>query len=131
MKWPASSPLASRVGRAVKSRDTAWEVSTRSALWRAGFRFRKSDRRLPGSPDLSFPSRRLAVFLDSCFWHSCPVHGATPKANRPLWEEKFRRNRGRDRAADASLAALGWRILRVWSHEADPVAVVLGALGAP
>ena len=131
MKWPASSPLASRVGRAVKSRDTAWEVAVRSALWRAGFRFRKNDRRLPGSPDLSFASHRLAVFLDSCFWHACPIHGGLPRANRPLWEAKFRCNRGRDRAVNAALLALGWRVFRVWSHEADPVARILGVLRAP
>lgn len=129
MKWPASSPAASRVGRAVRSRDTAWEVATRSALWGFGLRFRKNDRRLPGTPDLSFPGPRVAVFLDSCFWHACPEHGTTPKANRPLWEAKFRRNRRRDRTVDAALSALGWQVVRVWSHEPDPVTSVLGALG--
>jgi len=125
VRWPSSSPAASKVGRAVKGRDTKWEVATRSRLWRLGLRFRKNWRALSGSPDMAFRGARLAVFLDGCFWHGCPDHCKAPKSNRELWEAKLRRNRERDAEVDARLAEIGWRSLRVWSHEADPVAVIL------
>ena len=127
-EWPSSSPAASKVGRAVKSKDTKWEVALRSALWRRSYRFRKNRRGLPGTPDVVFPKRRLTVFLDSCFWHGCPDHCRLPKANAGLWAAKFARNRERDACDAAALEAAGWRVLRVWSHESDPLGVVLRAL---
>ena len=60
---------------------------------------------------------RVAVYVDGCFWHSCPQHATQPASNRDWWEEKLARNRERDRAADATLAAAGWAVVRVWEHE--------------
>ena len=67
-----------------------------------------------------FGSVEVAVFVDGCFWHSCPEHLSVPKANREWWTEKLRRNVERDRATDEHLTSLGWRVLRFWEHE-DPV----------
>jgi len=70
-------------------------------------------------PDVVFTRSRVAVFVDGCFWHRCPVHATHPRANAAFWKEKFRRNVERDRADDAALSAAGWSVVRVWEHE-DP-----------
>lgn len=68
-------------------------------------------------PDFVFPERRWAVFVDGCFWHGCPRHGAKPKGNAAFWREKFASNRARDRRNTRQLRAAGWRVLRLWEHE--------------
>jgi len=123
--------------RAIKRTDTKPEIALRSALHRRGFRFRK-DLRLdlaPGArvrPDIVFTGRRVAVFVDGCFWHVCPEHGRDPATNEWYWAPKLRRNVERDRAADAALAAAGWRVVRLWEHLAldDAVAAVVAVLAA-
>jgi DNA mismatch endonuclease (patch repair protein) len=105
-------------------RDTHPEVALRSELHRRGLRFRKDvPLRLPGRvvrPDIAFPRLRLAVFIDGCFWHACPVHGNQPRANSDYWRPKLARNVERDRIVDAALDAAGWRVLRAWEHESTP-----------
>jgi DNA mismatch endonuclease (patch repair protein) len=68
-------------------------------------------------PDFVFRARRLAVFVDGCFWHGCPRHGTWPQDNRAFWVRKFRLNRARDRRNTRDLRAAGWRVLRLWEHE--------------
>lgn len=70
-----------------------------------------------------FGRRRIAVFVDGCFWHSCPEHASTPSSNRDWWSAKLARNEERDRHTDTHLRDMGWTVLRFWEHE-DPVAVV-------
>lgn len=117
---PASSETARATMRANRSADTAPELSLRSELHRRGLRFRKN-LRIPvegGStrPDIVFTRARIAVFVDGCFWHSCPEHGALPQANRDFWSAKFERNVQRDRANDAALSEAGWLVLRFFEH---------------
>jgi DNA mismatch endonuclease, patch repair protein len=122
--------------RANRRTDTKPEVALRRALHAQGYRFRK-DYRLDLAdgkrvrPDIAFTARRVAVFVDGCFWHACPDHGSKPANNVWYWEPKLRRNVERDRAADAALAAAGWDVVRVWEHEPIDAAVtaVLIALG--
>jgi DNA mismatch endonuclease (patch repair protein) len=64
----------------------------------------------------------MAVFVDGCFWHSCPQHGSTPKANSEYWQPKLLRNIERDREVDARLKSAGWAVLRIWEHEDVEVA---------
>ena len=71
---------------------------------------------LPGKPDFAFPSRRLAVFIDGCFWHGCPRCYRMPEDNRPYWKAKVLSNRRRDRRRTLELRSLNWRVLRVWEH---------------
>jgi len=71
---------------------------------------------------IAFTRRRLAVFVDGCFWHGCPEHGGRPKVNSTYWDAKISRNRERDAEQTARLLAAGWTVLRVWEHE-DPAAV--------
>jgi DNA mismatch endonuclease (patch repair protein) len=70
-----------------------------------------------GSPDFVFPVERLAVFVDGCFWHCCPVHCSIPKTNRSFWIGKLGRNQERDRLVRSTLEQTGWRVLRIWQHE--------------
>ena len=72
---------------------------------------------MEGKPDFVFPMLRLAVFVDGCFWHGCPLHATQPKSNSAFWETKLARNQARDRYVTRALRAQGWRVLRVWEHE--------------
>lgn len=105
---------------AIRRSDTKPEVALRSLLHRRGRRFRKDYRLdLPDArvrPDLVFTKSRVAVFVDGCFWHVCPVHGREPTHNEWYWSPKLQRNVERDRLADAALAAAGWKVVRVWEH---------------
>jgi len=101
----------------VRSNNTDAELILRRALWLEGFRFRVTYRALPGSPDVVFTRWRLAIFVDGCFWHGCPVHYAPPKANSGFWQEKKARNCARDERVNRELNAMGWSVLRVWEHE--------------
>ena len=73
-------------------------------------------------PDFVFAARRLAVFVDGCFWHGCPQHGTRPRGNAAFWREKFQRNRARDRRDTRRLGRAGWKVLRLWEHELRPKA---------
>src|SRR5271165_1292910 len=121
--------------RANRRADTKPELALRHALHALGFRYRKDLRLDLASgtrvrPDIVFTARKVAVFVDGCFWHCCPDHGTQPAANTWYWEPKLRRNVERDRAADAALIAAGWRVVRVWEHEPveSAVAAVIAAL---
>ena len=113
--------------------DTKPEVQLRSALHRAGYRFRKDMRvdtsELRVRPDIVFTRLRVAVFVDGCFWHVCPLHGREPTRNEWYWTPKLRRNVERDRQSDAALGAAGWSVVRVWEHEPLEEALRLVVLG--
>ena len=82
-------------------------------------------------PDITFPSARVAVFIDGCFWHACPEHGTNPRRNGEYWSGKLRRNVERDRLVDAGLAEAGWASVRHWEHEApEDVAATVAAVVA-
>ena len=70
--------------------------------------------------NIVFPRKKLAVFVDGCFWHGCPEHATRPKSNTDFWGEKIEKNRERDEDTDRRLEELGWRVFRVWEHE-DPL----------
>ena len=130
----ASSPSARRVMQNNSGGGTKPEAALRSALHRKGLRFRKNREAIAGlrcRPDVLFPSERLAVFVDGCFWHGCPQHGTTPQTNGGYWHAKLELNRRRDAAQSAALEAAGWTVVRIWEHTAidDAVALVLFALG--
>ena len=105
-------------------RDTKPELELRRAVWRLGLRYRVDIAPIPGRrrADLVFTRAKVAVYLDGCFWHSCPNHATIPKANREWWVEKLGTNVRRDRDTDQRLAEAGWTVLRVWEHEAPDVA---------
>lgn len=107
------------------------ERELRSALHRRGHRFRKHYAPIPGvrcRPDIVFLGPRVAVFVDGCFWHRCPLHGTDAKANAEWWRIKLDANVARDRRNDAALAAIGWRTVRLWAHE--PLDAMVAAVEA-
>lgn len=113
-------------------RDTAPELALRRELHRAGVRFRVGSRidlpgRRPVRPDLVWAGRRLAVFVDGCYWHVCPHHGRPPKSNLEYWVPKLAANQRRDREQTAALEALGWEVLRFWEHDLASSALVQAA----
>lgn len=101
----------------IRGRDTKPEIALRSALHAKGLRFRLHRKDLPGAPDIVFPGARLAVFVDGCFWHGCPIHNVTPKTNADFWSKKLKGNRARDAQVNATLETSGWRVTRIWEHE--------------
>ena len=117
----ASSSAATATMRANRRRDTKPELLVRSALHRKGWRFRVDAHvDVPGRkvrPDIVFTKRRVAVFIDGCFWHSCPEHGQVPKTNVPYWETKLNSNKARDLADTHALERNGWKVVRVWEHD--------------
>ena len=105
----------SEVMRRVRGKDTKPEMLLRSALHRAGFRFRLHRRSLPGAPDIVFPGRRKAIFVHGCFWHSHRCKRARkPASNRDYWIPKLAENKKRDARDRRGLTALGWSSLVVW-----------------
>jgi DNA mismatch endonuclease (patch repair protein) len=114
--------------RAIRRRDTRPERDVRSALHQAGKRFQvdapiTAPGRRPIRPDLVFVRPRVAVFVDGCFWHGCPIHGVRRAHSPPTyWNRKIARNRERDREQTTVLENEGWVVVRFWEHE-DPVVI--------
>ncbi len=106
----------SEIMRRVKGKNTSLEMKVRSALHRRGLRYRLNYP-LPGKPDLVFVKARLAIFIDSCFWHGCPQHLRMPHSNEQYWHAKIQRNIERDVRINKLYEDMDWRILRVWEHE--------------
>lgn len=103
-----------------RSRDTDPERALRSRLHRLGLRFRLHRRPVAGlrrQADIVFTRARVAVFVDGCFWHQCPDHATSPKANGAWWAAKLAANVARDQDTDRQLAEAGWQVVRVWEHE--------------
>ncbi|KAA9393012.1 very short patch repair endonuclease [Kocuria coralli] len=110
----------SRSMRSNRRRDTRPELAVRSELHRRGLRFRVDYAPLTERPrrraDIVFTRKHVAVFVDGCFWHGCPIHATYPKSNTGYWLPKLARNIERDRETDAELKDRGWRVVRVWEH---------------
>ncbi len=122
----------SRIMRAVKQKDTGPELAVRRLVHAMGYRFRLHRRDLPGTPDLSLPRHRVAIFVHGCFWHAhadCP-HGRAPRSRTEYWGPKLARNVERDAEKIAALAALGWRAIVVWECELKRLDVLRTRLAA-
>jgi DNA mismatch endonuclease, patch repair protein len=110
-----------RAMQAQRVRDTVPEMELRRELNRRGLRYRVDLSVLPRrKADIVFTRSKLAVFVDGCFWHGCPMHGTWPQSNAAWWRTKIERNRERDAETSALLVDAGWGVVRVWEHE-DPV----------
>lgn len=116
---PPSEQVSARMSRQ-KTRDTLAEVSVRRTLFARGLRFRVNypvPRHGRRTIDIAFPRVRVAVFIDGCFWHGCPVHGTIPHANTEWWMKKIQTNRARDSETSEWLEAEGWIVMRFWEHD--------------
>ncbi|WP_262380055.1 very short patch repair endonuclease [Nonomuraea sp. PA05] len=118
---PSSAGVSARMSKQ-RRRDTAPEISVRKLLHARGLRYRVAWP-IPGlkrrSVDIAFTRAKVAVFVDGCFWHSCPEHATRPAANDTWWAEKLAKNMARDAATNEHLQQAGWRVVRIWEHE-DP-----------
>jgi DNA mismatch endonuclease (patch repair protein) len=105
--------------RSNKRSDTGPEILLRKALWKEGLRgYRKNFEKVPGSPDICFVSKKLAIFINGCFWHRCPKCDLPmPKSNTEFWTAKFERNIERDKKKIKRLKREGWSTLIVWECE--------------
>lgn len=117
---------------------TAPELALRRELHRRGLRYFVDRAPIRGQrrrADVVFPRRKLAVYVDGCFWHRCPQHATNPKNNAEWWAAKLAGNVTRDRMTDETLRAAGWQVVRIWEHEnaataADRVQAALDVRGA-
>lgn len=115
----SSAEASSRMAK-VRQKGTDAELALRREIYRIGLRYRvdyevlKSPRRIA---DIAFPGRKIAIFVDGCFWHGCPEHATWPKRNAEFWRQKIEANRRRDADTNERLRSLGWTVLRFWSHE--------------
>lgn len=112
-----TSEARSRNMSLIRAKDTKPELLVRKALFKLGFRYRIHPL-LPGKPDITFPSRKIAVFIHGCFWHGhgCKVDHS-PKSNIDFWESKTTRNRKRDLVNEDKLTKLDWKIMIIWECE--------------
>lgn len=111
-----TSEATRHVMQANRSKNTKPELLVRAALREAGYTgYRLHWKKAPGHPDICFPGRKIAIFVNGCFWHRCPRCAlSTPKSNVEFWEGKFSRNRARDARDQELLVADGWTVLVVW-----------------
>lgn len=113
----------------IRGKDTKPEMKVRRLVHGLSFRYRLHRRDLPGSPDLAFPGRRVAIFVHGCFWHrhiGC-ANCTTPKSRVEFWTDKFAKNVERDRRAISDLERLGWRVMTIWECETEGSGTDLGA----
>jgi len=123
----ASSPAVHNVMVANKSTNTKPELIVRSLLRIAGFPGYRLHWRIDGEggryvcrPDISFPGRKLAIFVHGCFWHRCPKCDlGLPKSNVDYWRQKFEKNVERDRKKEASLEEIGWLVHTIWECDLE------------
>ena len=99
----------------ISGTETKSEILVRKYLFSRGFRFRKNDKRLPGSPDIVLPKYKTVIFIHGCFWHGhhCKA-GKLPETNKEFWENKINSNMERDKTNQHKLEKLGWKIIITW-----------------
>ena len=100
----------------IEGKDTRPEVMLRKALWKQGVRY-QLHASVDGRPDLVVMNRKVAVFVDGCFWHRCPIHYVTPNTREEFWADKISKNVARDSEVNQTLTEKGWAVLRFWEHE--------------
>lgn len=122
---PSAPETGKRLAQ-VKQANTSPEIALRQKLHARGLRYRvqvpflKKPRR---TADIVFHGKKVAIFVDGCFWHGCPEHATRPKSNSAFWKDKILTNRAHDQDTNRKLVGAGWKVLRVWEHE-DPVKAV-------
>lgn len=111
-----TSEQRSKVMSKIKSKSKLEDLVAHE-LFRRGIRYRRNNRQLLGKPDISISKYKIVIFIDSCFWHSCPVHGTRPKSNVDFWNKKLNRNVEKAIEVNRFYESNNWHILRVWEHD--------------
>ncbi|MDP4179873.1 MAG: very short patch repair endonuclease [Bacillota bacterium] len=112
-----SKEVRKKTMQAVKSNRTKLEDIVIKELRTQGLRFRRNVKDLPGKPDLAIKKYKIAVFIDSCFWHGCQQHCRIPQSNVEYWKNKIERNINRDKEINLIYLNLTWNIIRIWEHD--------------
>lgn len=128
------APTSDAVSKAMRgnvAKDTTPELALRKMLRQAGWGGYRLHWKVAGRPDIAYPGRKVAIFVNGCYWHRCPdCQPPIPKSNTEFWAEKFRRNQERDERKRAELEDAGWTVLTVWECEIrDKPDDVMGRLG--
>ena len=108
--------VTSKIMSSIIAKNTKPEILLRKALWSAGLKgYRLYWDKVPGKPDIVFPGRKIAIFVNGCYWHRCPFcHPSTPKTNVEFWQKKFETNQTRDARNNELLERAGWRVVIIW-----------------
>lgn len=101
----------------IRSKDTKAERILMSELEKRELEFTRHDKTLIGKPDIVFPDKKVAVFVDSDFWHCNPKRFVMPKTNVEYWKNKIERNKKRDRQVNRELKKEGWIVVRIWEYD--------------
>jgi len=101
----------------IRGKNTGPEVKIRKMLYAKGIRGYRIHYNLPGKPDIIFVRKKIAVFIDGCFWHKCPDCFQEPETRKDFWMKKIGSNVARDERNTRQLAEAGWTVLRIWEHE--------------
>lgn len=101
----------------VKNKNSKLEIMFRKELWAKGFRYRKNVAGQFGKPDIVLSKYKTVIFIDSCFWHFCPIHGQLPKSNAQFWKNKLKNNSKRNETVNKHYSTIRWHIIRVWEHD--------------
>ncbi len=117
--------ITSRIMSKIRSKDTKAEIKLRSALWNKGYRFRKNYKGLPGSPDIVFTKKKIAIFVDGDFWHGNNWRLRKLKSRaaefsddkKQYWITKIKKNMARDKRNNRELKKRGWKVLRFWESD--------------
>lgn len=119
MKKPKTPLTRSEQMARIKSKNTSFEMLLRRELWRRGLRYRANDKAVFGKPDVVFKGKKIAVFVDSEFWHGkdYPNGRNIPKENNDYWVKKIERNIARDKEVNRTLKKEGWKVIRIWSKD--------------
>ncbi|WP_339226011.1 very short patch repair endonuclease [Bacillus sp. FSL P4-0290] len=110
--------VRSKIMKSIRSTSKLEELICKE-LWQRGLRFRRNVKDLFGKPDIAIKKYKVVIFLDSCFWHNCPVHGHLPKSNVEFWQTKLYKNVKRDYTVNNYYYEQGWKILRIWEHQVN------------
>ncbi|SFE65143.1 T/G mismatch-specific endonuclease [Bacillus sp. OV194] len=106
-----------KIMSSIRGKGTKLEERVAKALWNKGIRFRKNVKGMVGTPDIAIKKYKVVIFLDSCFWHACEIHGNKPKSNVEFWRKKLERNVEKDLEVTNYYKQNGWHVLRVWEHQ--------------
>jgi len=113
-----SKKVRSKIMAAVRSRgNITTELPLGKLLWAAGLRGYRKHWKVRGKPDFAWPGRKIAIFVDGCFWHGCAKCKYLPRTNTAFWQNKIETNQARDKRVRRSLRSQGWTVLKFWEHE--------------
>jgi DNA mismatch endonuclease (patch repair protein) len=100
----------------IQGKNTQPEIKLRKLLWSDGVRGYRIHYNLPGKPDIVFTKKKIAIFIDGCFWHKCPICFQEPETRKEFWMGKIQSNIDRDKKVDEQLKNDGWTVIRIWEH---------------